>query len=137
MKLARGALALVVATLASTAPGPLRAAQPLGPRLAVEPAGFDFGRVLQHRALRTEFRVRNFGDGELVLSALRSDCDCAAALLEADARRLAPGQSATLEVRLETRRSLGRIVRHVRIESNDARQPTHELWLAADVRARR
>ncbi len=133
----RGACALAVAALGFAPPGPLRADQPVGPRLVVEPAGFDFGRVLQHRALRTEFRVRNFGDGPLVLSALHTDCDCAAVLLEADARRLAPGQSATLEVRLETRRSLGRIVRHVRIESNDAKQPTHELWLAADVRARR
>lgn len=128
-------VALVALVLGLSSPVP--AAEQLGPRLSIEPPGFDFGRVLQQRGLRTQFRLRNFGDREWVLGALRSDCDCAVGLLDAASQRLAPGQSASLEVRLETRRSLGRIVRHVRIESNDAVRPTHELWLAADVRARR
>jgi hypothetical protein len=123
-------VALLVAPLAT-------AAEPSGPRLSIEPVRVDFGRVLQHRALQAQFRLRNFGDGELQVTRLSADCDCAAALLDERDRRLAPGASATLSVRLETRRSLGRIVRHVRVDSNDAAQPTVTLELVADVRAGR
>ncbi len=129
--------ALVALVLGLASPASLARVDALGPRLSVEPAGFDFGRVLQHKTLRTQFRLRNFGDGEWRLSALHSDCDCAVALLDNGSRRLAPGESASLEVRLETRRSLGRIVRHVRLDSNDSTRPTLELWLAAEVRTRR
>lgn len=129
--LARLALGLLV--LAAGA----RADEPSGPRLALDPELVDFGRVLQQRELRAQVRLRNFGDREWVLHELSADCDCAAALLDQQGRRLAPGASATLDVRLETRRFLGRVVRHVRLRSNDVARPVVSVELVAEVLAGR
>ncbi len=108
-----------------------------GPRLAIEPAGFDFGRALQWRVLRKAFRLRNLGDQELLIQKVSTYCGCAAALLSDAERRLAPGGAATLEVVIETRDDLGRVSRSVRLVTNDSRRATHELKLTADVRATR
>lgn len=105
----------------------------MGPRLSVEPPTFDFGRALQQRVLKKRFQLRNYGDRELVIDALQTDCGCTAALLAEQDRTLTPGAAATLEVSLETRASVGRVVRHVLILSNDPERKTFELTLAADV----
>lgn len=90
---------------------------PRGPRIAVEPASFDFGRVLQNKVLQKEFSIRNFGTEDLVIEAVSTTCGCTAALL--DSKLVKPGGTAPLRVSLETRSATGRLLRSVLIRSND------------------
>lgn len=105
----------------------------IGPRLVVEPPSFDFGRARPRRELRQQFRLRNFGDRELRIDDIRTDCGCTAALLETPERTIAPGASATLDVRLQTGPAPGPVVRRVLISSNDPQHKAVELKLTVDV----
>jgi hypothetical protein len=129
--------ALLAAALLAAAPcgsAPKSPAADEGPRLAVEPARFDFGDTLPRRRLTKEFILRNVGSAELVIENISTSCACAAFLLDAKQRRLAPGRSAPLRVTLSTPRTPGPLVEKVRVESNDAVRPQAELEVAANVK---
>ena len=121
-------LALALVLLAPPSPEP--AAAP-APRLAVEPASFDFGRVLPERTLSRQFSLRNFGATDLTIERVSTTCGCTAALL--DDKVVKPGGRATLRVTLETRNAKGKIVRSVLVKSNDPQHPTTEIKLEATV----
>jgi hypothetical protein len=131
-------LALLAAAVLLAAPDglapPSSSLAPDGPRLALEPARFDFGDVLPGRSLTKEFTLRNVGSAELVIEKLSTSCACAAFLLDAKQRRLAPGRSAPLRVTLRTPAAPGRVVESVRVSTNDPTQSVVELEIAANVK---
>ena len=105
-----------------------------GPRLAVEPERFDFGDALPGQKLTKEFTLRNVGSAPLAIESLSSSCACAAFLLDAKQRRLAPGRSAPLRVTLSTPATPGRVLEKVRVATNDPGLPSLELEVSANVK---
>lgn len=103
------------------------------PRIAVDPAGFDFGSALQERTLHKEFSIKNFGGSDLVIEGISTTCGCTVGQL--DTKTIKPGASVTLRVSLETRASSGAIQRSVLIRSNDPAHASVEVKLTADVKA--
>jgi hypothetical protein len=93
-----------------------------GPRIAVEPATFDFGQALQNKTLTKDFVLRNLGDESLRIEDVRTTCGCTAAL--PTDRVVPPGGQTRLQVSLQTRTSEGRLEKSVNIRSND---PTHSV----------
>jgi Protein of unknown function (DUF1573) len=126
------ALVLAVLLLApeTPVPPPPAAAAP-APRIAVEPASFDFGRVVPQRTLHRQFSIRNFGSADLDVERVSTTCGCTAALL--DNKVVKPGGSAALRVSFETRNYSGKVTRSVLIKSNDPTRPTVELKIEATV----
>lgn len=102
-----------------------------GPRIRVEPEGFDFGRVLPERMLRKEFRLRNLGDSPLVIQRISKSCGCTEAA--AGVSTLEPGESTPLRVTMRTPTAPGAIQNEVLVRSNDAERPTLEIRLRATV----
>jgi len=129
----RGLAALVVALLLPVAAA-AEERKADGPRIRVEPEGFDFGRVLPDRTLRKTFTIRNFGEADLVIEGVSSTCDCTAA--EPASSLVAPGASTSLQVELRTRRYSGRLERQVVVRSNDKGRPLLEITLRATVEAK-
>lgn len=84
--------------------------------LAVEPAGFDFGRVLAGRRVQKRFSLRNLGRETLALEVM-SDCGCIIA--GEYARQLPPGASTALTVVLETPRQPGPVRRTVIVRTSN------------------
>jgi len=126
------ALVLAVLLLAPETPVPPSPASTApAPRIAVEPASFDFGRVVPQRTLQRQFSVRNFGSADLDVERVSTTCGCTAALL--DDKVVKPGGSAALRVSFETRNYSGKVTRSVLIRSNDPAHPTVELKLQATV----
>jgi len=128
------ALALAVALLAPSAqaPAPTPASTPARPpRIAVEPATFDFGKVRQERTLTKQFSIRNFGSADLAILGFSHTCGCTASLM--DSKVVKPGGSATLRVTFETRNYSGKVTRSVLVKSNDPERQTVELKLEATV----
>jgi hypothetical protein len=121
-------LALLVAAAAAAgerAPG--------GPRIRVEPEGFDFGRTLPNRTLSKEFSIRNFGDKDLFIEGVSTSCGCTVA--DGYARTVKPGGTTPLRVTLETRSYSGKVERQVLVRSNDATTPVLTLRVTATVAA--
>jgi hypothetical protein len=102
-----------------------------GPRIAVEPQGFDFGRALQQKTLTKEFVLHNFGNEELVIQGVDTTCGCTVA--ELVDKTIKPGGSTALRVNLETRTALGKIERTVMIRSNDPSKASYPFKLQAEV----
>lgn len=128
---------LAALVLAGSAASPQTAGRPQaapdGPRLVLEPAGFDFGRVLPGKRLTKEFSLRNMGTGPLVIEKLGSSCACTVFLLDEEDRKLLPGRSAPLRVTLTTPRRAGRVVETVSITSNDPERGVAEVTVEAIV----
>jgi len=103
------ALCLVVAVAANAAPV-----------IHVEEPIYDFGEVVEGYAVDHTFTIQNIGDEALEINRIRVSCGCTATELETD--RLAPGQSVTLGVLVNTTGFGGRISKFVYIYSND---PNH------------
>lgn len=104
-----------------------------GPRIAVEPASFDFGKALTNKTLQKEFQIRNFGDADLVLDSVTTSCGCTVA--EGYSKVIKPGASTHLQVSLQTRTSTGKLQKSVLIKSNDPAKGLYELKLEATVSA--
>ncbi len=94
-------LLLVTLPLLVCGPSQAQSATPSrGPRIALEPARVDFGRVLQHKTLTRRILIRNLGDQDLLIQGVGSTCDCALGLTEG--ARIPPGRSAPLRILLRT-----------------------------------
>jgi hypothetical protein len=117
-------LALLLAMVSSAEEGQ-------GPRVRVEPASFDFGRVLPGRTLRKEFRLRNLGDDALIIERISKSCGCTTAA--ADDSTLDPGQTTTLLVEVRTPAATGKIEHEVLVRSNDPETPALQIRLSAVV----
>lgn len=93
----------------------------------------DFGTAKQEQTLRTEFRVTNEGDSPLEVTDLRADCGCAAATM--DSRHLEPGASVAIKVTFRTMAATGKLVKRIRVSTNDPAHALVELLLKVDVSA--
>lgn len=104
---------------------------PKAPRIAAEPAAFDFGKALPQRTLEKEFVIRNYGSADLKIEGVTTTCGCTVAQLASDV--IPPGKSLPLRVSLETRSSLGRVERRVLVRSNDPLRPRIEITVSVTV----
>ena len=102
-----------------------------GPRLAVEPASFDFGNVRPARTLQKEVALRNFGDTPLEIEKVSTSCGCT--VVGAYATRIAPGEGTTLRVSFTTPETPGRAEETVRIQTSDPERPVAEVKVSATV----
>jgi len=110
---------------------PKPSAAPVGPRIAIEPASFDFGTALPHKTLNKDFVIKNFGGAELVIESISTTCGCTIGQMET--RNLKPGVAVPLRVSLETRSYSGIVQRSVLIRSNDPTKALLEVKVQANV----
>jgi len=110
-------LALTMPAAAQDADDKAAAANAAAPRIAVEPALFDFGKAQQEKTLVKEFRIRNLGAADLVIEDVVTTCGCTVA--KDYAKVVKPGSSTPLRVELQTRNSVGKLSRSVLVKSND------------------
>jgi hypothetical protein len=101
------------------------------PRIRVEPASFDFGRVLPEKKVRKEFRLLNLGEAPLVIERISRSCGCTD--VDTDVSSLDPGESTPLLVTVETRTAPGEVAYQVLVRSNDPETPVLEIPLRATV----
>jgi len=121
----------LLAVLATTQLSQAEDKEAPAPRIRVEPEAFDFGKALPGKTLRKEFTLRNFGDAELVIEAVKTTCGCTAAITAET--RLKAGGSTQLQVTLETRSYSGKLERQVLVRSNDPKTPLLTVRVSATV----
>jgi hypothetical protein len=120
---------------AGAASAPTPAATPAdaakSPRIGVEPARVDFGRVLADRTLSRQVFLRNFGSADLVIEGISTTCGCTVALLES--KVIKPGGRSAMRISFDTRSLSGKVARSVLIRSNDPIHAVLEMTLEATV----
>jgi hypothetical protein len=86
------------------------------PRMQVVPAEMDFGRVSVGQAVSRSFLIKNNGNARLLVTDIRSTCECTVA--ELSSRAIMPGDSVHLQVVFKAT-SAGAKSETVLIQSND------------------
>jgi uncharacterized protein DUF1573 len=117
-------------------PAPQAASAPpaSGPRIAVDPPAFDFGRTLPQKAVTREFSIRNLGERDLVIETVSTSCGCTVTDQLAG-KVVKPGGSLPLRVTLTTPAGPGAITKSVMVRSNDPARPLLEIKLKTTVAA--
>jgi uncharacterized protein DUF1573 len=126
---AAAAAALLAAALTASADG--RA----GPRVAVDPAAFDFGNARPEKVLQKDLVLHNYGDAELLVARISTSCGCT--VVGGYATRVAPGGQTTLRISFTTPAAPGPTVQTVVVETNDRERPKLEVKVKATVVAPR
>ncbi len=99
------------------------------PRLVLERATYDFGRIEAGQQSTARIGVRNTGPKDLVLSTVSSPCYCVG--YRAVPAPIKPGQTAVVEL-LYTQRTIGAATEEVKLASNDLNGDA-KLTLKANV----
>ena len=119
------------------------------PRLDVEPNYFDFGRVMKGERVKTSFKLRNKGEGDLILQKIGKQCHCTLPrlILPGDGGvvpkktlqqdemvgTLKPGEEATLEVEVNTAGMGGHGHKIVQVFTNDLANNPFSISLELDI----
>ncbi|HET7747554.1 MAG TPA: DUF1573 domain-containing protein [Vicinamibacteria bacterium] len=101
------------------------------PRVAVEPPGFDFGRLVAGRTVTKEIVVRNHGGRPLQVESISTTCGCT--VVGAYGRELAPGARTAVRISFTAPDTPGRTEKSVLVKTNDPDRPSVEVKLAAEV----
>lgn len=101
-----------------------------GPKLAVDNASFEFGKVNEGEEITHVFKIKNEGTAELIITNVSPACGCTASDFT---KSLAPGAEGTITLSVKTAGMNGWTERYAEVISNDASQPFMKLWVKMDV----
>ena len=91
----------------------------------------DFGVVQEGNKVEYTFAFDNSGKSNLEIGDIKTSCGCTAALVSK--KVLAPGETGTLKVELDTSDRQGKMSRTITISSNDPSDPDKILTVYADI----
>ncbi len=101
-------------------------------RIFLPDARWDFGYVPERGSVSHTFQVKNIGQDTLIIVRARPGCACTMAPLTKD--RLAPGETAELEVIFDSEKvRKGKTTKSVQITSNDPTKPFQDVLFTARV----
>jgi len=109
----------------------VQSARASGPKILLEEEGFDFGTAKQGKEVIHEFKFKNTGDADLVITDLRTSCGCTAAVTSD--KTIPPKKQGTIKVTFNTGGRSGPQTKTVTIVSNDPEKPNAEVRLTGKV----
>lgn len=124
----RIAVLLALATLPAILPS-----FALGQTIAVDPKTYDFGDMMQNQTRTFTATIHNNGGGLLVISDVVADCGCT--IPEMKVKEIPPGKSAPLEIQFNSKSFSGKVIKTVKIYSNDPSTSVANVILTANVHA--
>ena len=104
-------------------------AQAQGPQMTFESNEIDYGTIVQNSDPLRVFKFTNDGTEPLVIKHAKGSCGCTVPAYPK--QPIAPGESATIEVRYDTKR-IGQFQKTVELTTNEA-EPTHTLRIKGKV----
>src|SRR5262249_47434155 len=93
----------------------------------------DFGHVSRGPTLKHYFRVSNNTKSTVVISSVRVSCGCVSATLSNNTLR--PGESTTLEARMDTTRFVGPKTVTIFVQCGEPTAQEVRLWVQANARS--
>lgn len=104
-------------------------AQAQGPKMSFESNEIDYGTIVQNSDPLRVFKFTNEGTEPLVIKHAKGSCGCTVPAYPK--QPIAPGESATIEVRYDTKR-IGQFQKTVELTTNEA-EPKHTLRIKGKV----
>jgi hypothetical protein len=101
------------------------------PRIFCKETTFDFGSKDSSEIVDHTFVLKNTGNSDLVITAVRPACGCTAA--ELTQSTIPPGESAKLSAKLTLAGRSGEVQKPILIESNDPANPALQLVMQGTV----
>ena len=86
------------------------------PKLEFERTHHDFGKLMQGEKVSYTYKFKNTGNAALVISAVLSGCDCTVA--QFTRTPIAPGESGTIGINLNTETKKGLVHNAVTVQAN-------------------
>lgn len=100
------------------------------PKLELDSAAHDFGKVNENAEIAHTFKIKNEGAAELVIKNVSPACGCTASSFT---KQLAPGQEGEITLTVKTAGMMGKTERYADVISNDPTAPFQKLWLYFEV----
>jgi len=97
----------------------------------IDPYSWDFGRAKEGEALKHAFALKNESRETLTIKDVSSSCGCTVSKVEK--KILLPGQSATLEVRFNTKGYSGNTQQYVYVHTDSLDKPIIRFIIKAEV----
>jgi hypothetical protein len=97
----------------------------------IDPYSWDFGQVKEGEALKHAFALKNESRETLTIKDVSSSCGCTVPKMEK--KILLPGQSATLEVRFNTKGYSGNTQQYVYVHTDSLDKPIIRFIIKAEV----
>lgn len=91
------------------------------PKVLIENPLYDFGTATETTMVNHTFKLKNIGQGRLVISHVKTSCGCTAA--QPDKNTLAPGEETEITVGFDTHFQKGHQVRTITAFTNDPNTP--------------
>ncbi len=101
------------------------------PHIGFAPDHFDFGKVKEGIHVRHTFKVLNCGAAPLAIDRVLTSCGCTVPTMKT--KIIAPGQSADLEVDLDTSLKTGKVTKNIEVFSNDPDKPHAIIKVSVNV----
>lgn len=102
------------------------------PKIEVENPLYDFGTATEATMLNHTFKVKNAGQGRLVITHVKTSCGCTAATPSKST--LAPGEEAEIAVGFDTHFQKGHQVRTITVSTNDPNNPQAVMTIQGMVK---
>ena len=102
------------------------------PELQIEPKVLDLGRIADRsKTVPLEFKLKNVGDGVLVIESVKPGCGCTEAKL--DKKSLNKGEFATVTASFKPGSFEGVVQKSITVKSNDPKRPTNFMSFKAKL----
>ena len=102
------------------------------PKVQVENSLFDFGTATEATMINHTFKLKNVGQGRLVISHVKTSCGCTAATPSKS--ELGPGEEAEITVGFDTHFQKGHQVRTITAFTNDPNTPQAVMTMQGIVK---
>ena len=101
------------------------------PQLVVEQPHYNFGTVLQGKAVDHVFILKNGGDSPLQIKQVKPACGCTAATISS--ATILPGKKGEIKTTFNSTNFYGQVKKEVAVETNDPKTPTYNLTLSGTI----
>jgi hypothetical protein len=101
-----------------------------GPKIEFEKETHDYGTIKQYANGTYEFKFKNTGNEPLMISNAKGSCGCT--VPEWPREPIAPGESATIKVKYDTKR-VGPFSKSITLQSNAVNEPTKTIRIKGNV----
>ena len=102
------------------------------PKIQVQNPLYDFGDATEASMVPHTFKIKNVGDGRLVITHVKTSCGCTAA--QPTKNTLAPGEETEIKVAFDTRFQKGHQVRTITAFTNDPNTPEAVMTMQGVVK---
>jgi len=100
-------------------------AAPGQPKLEIPSASYDFDSVTQGEIVKHDFKLKNSGNGDLLIHKVIPGCGCTATKISS--KTVPPGGESVISVEFNSSGFVGKKVRTISVETNDPKMPVVNL----------